>query len=379
MANETLRDTIKAAMEAEQASRGGDAGGAEQAAAAAGDDAAQAGAEAAAGGEEGQATPPAATGEEDASGEGQDGRERDGKGRFAKTGKDAHNQASEAAPSADATPPDEETSRAPPGLAAPLRAEWANLDPKWREAFWRQEKSFKIVRDEWQPKAEQLHRFEEVVAPHRQRLALSGVDEVTWIRNLAAAEQALIENPAAGIAYLARTYGADPRQVFAHLNGQAGPTGPAADPVLAPILNELQTLKDTVSQQTRSAEQARMAEVRGHIEAFANDPKHLYWEDVKEDVAALLAQGRATDLGDAYDKACWANPEIRGLLLKEQQAEQARATEQAQAKAKARAAAQAAGSVTGAPGAGGASALGVDPKNLRGLIEAAVAEHAGRV
>jgi len=372
MPGQSLRETIEAAVAAaenteEPAGQAGPEAGAET------PPPAETGAQAAAG--ETGAEAAAETGAQGAEG----GQPRDPSGKFAKSEKTEDTQRPEAAQPAEATPPDEETSRPPPGLPAPLRAEWTALDPKWRKAFVDQEKSFQIVRNEWGPKAEQLNRLQEVVAPHRQRLALSGVDEVTWIRNLAAAEQALIDNPAAGIAYLARTYGAQPQAIIAHLTGQAAPMSPATDPRLAPILTELETLKQSVTQQQRSAEEAQKAEIRAHIEAFANDPRHLYWPEVKEDVAALLAQNRASGLEDAYEKACWANPEIRGLMLQQQQADQAKQAQQTQARAKATAAAQAAGSVTGAPGPGGSAAGGPDPNNLRGLIAAAMEEAAGRV
>lgn len=307
---------------------------------------------------------------------------RDASGKFAAKADPAAAAAQEpAAQPANAEPPVSETIPVPPGLPPALKAKFKDLPAEWRDAFVRQEDSFKAAKVEWAPKGERLNRLEALVAPRRGYLATNGLDEFTWIERLSAAEQVLIENPVQGILHLARAYGADLRQIAAQMTGgqSGGQPAPTMDPNLQSVLSEFQTLKQAVTQQQQGAQEAQAAQITAQITSFANDPAHLYFQDVKDDIAALLQSGRATDLKDAYDKAVWANPEIRELMLKEHAAKSAQPDPQAAARAKAAAAANAAGSVTGAARLGSGPAGGADPNNLRETIRAAYDEAAGRV
>ena len=81
-------------------------------------------------------------------------------------------------------------------------------------------------------------------------------------------------------------------------------------------------------------------------------------------MAALLKDGLAKDLQDAYDQAVYARPDIRSTLLEQQLAEK-EAKRVADAKAKADAARKASGSVTGSPGATAPSKSNVPERSLR--------------
>jgi hypothetical protein len=59
-------------------------------------------------------------------------------------------------------------------------------------------------------------------------------------------------------------------------------------------------------------------EANRSIKQFGSDPKNQFFENVRQDMTRLLQAGAAESLEDAYDKACWANPEIRNLLIKQQ-------------------------------------------------------------
>jgi hypothetical protein len=91
------------------------------------------------------------------------------------------------------------------------------------------------------------------------------------------------------------------------------------------------------------------AQIRSTIDAFAADPAHPHYETVRPLMSSLLNSGQATDLQDAYDKACWAVPEIRSTLQQAQESE-TEAQRIASIRAKTAAAKKAASSVAGAPG-----------------------------
>ena len=92
--------------------------------------------------------------------------------------------------------------------------------------------------------------------------------------------------------------------------------------------------------------------------SFSSDPNHPYFENVREDMALLIQNGKATSLQDAYEMACWANPETRAILLRSQSNPTPNA---AQAVQKAKAAAKAVG---GAPAPGFNPGAKDAPKNM---------------
>jgi hypothetical protein len=54
-------------------------------------------------------------------------------------------------------------------------------------------------------------------------------------------------------------------------------------------------------------------DVATKISAFQEDPKNVYFDDVRPEMARLVNAGLANNLQEAYDKACRLNPEIARL------------------------------------------------------------------
>lgn len=135
---------------------------------------------------------------------------------------------------------------------------------------------------------------------------------------------------------------------------QARPQQQFQDPRVDQILQQIESDK-------RAREQQEEQSAQQTLQQFAADPANKYFENVKVTMGRLIQTGEATDLQDAYQKATWANPEIRALLIKEQQAKLTAAQQpqrQAQAAAQAR---QAARGITGSP-MPGATSGGPKPK-----------------
>jgi hypothetical protein len=306
-------------------------------------------------------------------------RARDASGRFAPKAADAPlTQSTEPVNPAGAEP-QSEAIRVPASLPAPLKAAFKDLPAEWRDAILKQEESVQTAKGDWASKGQRLNRYEEVVAPHRERISLHGVDEFTWLQRLAAAETVLDRNPIEGITYLARLYGVNLTNIGQQTNGgqQAAPQ-PQYDPALQNLFGQVQTLQQTLQQQTQAQEQARQAEAATEIQAFRNDPKNLYFDDVAGQIGAILQAGQANTLQEAYEAAIWASPVIRPLLMKEQTA-QADRDRQAADRAKAQAAARASGSVTGAPGPASAPGAAGSKGSLSADIRHAHAQLSGQV
>jgi hypothetical protein len=146
---------------------------------------------------------------------------------------------------------------------------------------------------------------------------------------------------------------------------------------IAALREQVSRMENYIQQRHWNEQQQTQASIESEIETFASDPKNAHFETVKADMAALLKEGRAKDLQDAYDKAMWAHPDLRGQLLAERERE-AEQKKQEEIRAKAQAAKRKAISIVGAPGNTQSAAKSSD-RSLRDEIRASVAEASGRV
>ena len=277
-------------------------------------------------------------------------RTRDEKGRFAKAQEPEAKPVEaakavakpETAPEVAAEPAPETALRPPPGWSPAAKVAFSNLDPAVQQAVAKREQEVnqgfaKLA--EYKP----IERFNEMAKQ-------SGTTLDRALENYVGMETRLRQDFPAGIVELCQRQGIHPvalaKQILARngvapSEGQAGEvpphqTGPGID--LAPIHQELNALKSYVQQQQEAG-------VQTEIQRFASDAKHTFFENVKADMGRLINSGYAESLEDAYEKACWANPEIRPLLIKQQSTVSdvsARAAAATQARAASR-------SITGSP------------------------------
>lgn len=119
------------------------------------------------------------------------------------------------------------------------------------------------------------------------------------------------------------------------------------DQPLHPLQQEVVQLRNELQQFRQQQNQGQTQALQSEIDRFASDPTHPYFNDVRPEMAALMNQGSAKTLGEAYEMAVWAKPNIRTSLI---EAERKKAFE-ANAATVQRASA-AAVSITGAPKGG---------------------------
>lgn len=208
-----------------------------------------------------------------------------------------------------------------------------------------------------------------VFAPYEGLLRSRGADPVGTARYLMDGyAQLLFGTPQQKhqiLTSLANEAGVDLGQV------QAG-APPQADPEVAALRQQLAHLAGVVTQQQTAAQTAEQQALTSEIDAFANDPQHPHFQRVRGPMAAILMAKQAQGLQDAYDKACWADPEIRASLMAQHEAQ---ALEKR--KKEAEAAKRAAVSVTGSPS--GTATAGLGELSLRGALEQQFFGSAGRV
>jgi hypothetical protein len=130
-------------------------------------------------------------------------------------------------------------------------------------------------------------------------------------------ENLLRQDVVAGFERIAKNTGVDFRavaQAYLARNGSAPQTGANEQPPQGYQQPRVDP-NAIVSQAVAAFEQKQQArELQSMVTAFESDPKNRFVANVKPAMAVLLQNGMATDLQDAYDQACWANPEIRALI-----------------------------------------------------------------
>lgn len=265
-----------------------------------------------------------------------DGRERGPDGKFIakapETVQDTPDQPSEAV----ADPAVKLAIRAPASWSPAAKASFEILPPEVQQAVAKREQE---IDHGLRRKSEEVKRYEpleQLIAPRRALWAAQGMDEASAIKTLLAAQDLLERDPKQGLEFLARSYGVNLNT--AQPQGQPYQAQPARDshPEIAALKQQVQVLQSQV-------QTAQTAPIVSQIDAFQNDPANLYFENVRDDMAVLLHNGKASDLKEAYEMACWMRPDIRPFL----QTTQAPA---APAQDKAAQARRAAVSVTGSPG-----------------------------
>lgn len=297
-------------------------------------------------------------------------RARDEQGRFAKGAEPkAEKPEAQATPDTGAEAPKEEapTALKPPTSWSPTaKVAFDKLPPEVQQAVAKREEEVNNG----------FAKFQEYkpIEPYIKMAKDSGTTLDQALSRYVAAEQALQRDFVHGTVQLAQQQGVHPVQLANAILARYGASGqtdggqqqayqtaPAVD--LTPIQNELSALKSFIEEQ-------QQAGVQSEIQRFASDAKNVFFENVKADMGRLIESGHADTLEDAYDKACWANKEIRDLLIKQQTAPTASAKAN-DAVQRAKAADKATG---GAPAAGfvpSASAVKAGA-SIRDTIRAAV-------
>jgi hypothetical protein len=308
---------------------------------------------------------------------------RDERGRFAKG--DASVKAEDVKPEKAVSPSTDDPTKAsaaqpsnaadapPVGWTADAKAEWSTLSPALKAAVIKRETEIATGGRQW---SEEKRRYEEIVSPVRQRAARLGISEQEGIQRLVAANDMLDRNPVQAIRWLAQSYGIDIASLTA--SGKADDSNSEQSPDLrALVRQELAPFLEPIQQRFVSEDQRQQQATTALVEDFAASPGHEHFNAVSEDIMAILPHVKAANptwssqqvLQESYDRAVYANPSTRNVLIaaRDQDAE---AKRQEAARKKAASARTAASSVTGSPSGSPAPAA---KDSIRAEIEAAFA------
>lgn len=257
---------------------------------------------------------------------------------------------------------------APQAWTGPMKEKWGTLAPDVQAEILRRENDIHKMVTSKEGDLRLGREMKDVIGPYMPIITAEGGNPVAAVQSLLnTAYQLRTGTPQQKVALIhqiAETYGVD--------LGQAGTHQP--DNYIQSLHNEIAQLKQTLNPDaimSRLQEKQENDRIHAEVNAFAANPANKHYEQVKAFMAPLLASGQAKDLQEAYDMACYANPNIRSTLLQEQDAER-----QAKRKAELTAKKQAAVSVTGSPSANAGNAKSPE-RTLREELQANLVAIAG--
>lgn len=206
---------------------------------------------------------------------------------------------------ADAKPGEPEktatTFSEPPKRFSPdAKAEWAKAPEPVRAEITRAVSELEKGLSEYQQRWEPIKHFDEMARQHG-----TTIDKA--MANYVGIEQKLAADPIAGLSQICDNLGFSLRDVASHILGQTPDQAASATDAanrqlrqeIAQLKQELSGVSTTIKSQT---EQATLKQ----IEAFSADKPRF--EELADDIAFFLQNGRANDLQEAYSLAERLNP-----------------------------------------------------------------------
>jgi hypothetical protein len=280
------------------------------------------------------------------------------------------------APKADGAPP-EAPPQVPASTALNAPAQWKpgakelwNTIPRaiQEEIHRREGDSMRLIGSVG-PKIRIADEVQQHMAPFAEKLSQNGVGPSAFLGDVFSSIKILAggnpEQRATVVANIVQSYGVDVRdldRILTHRLNQPPEVYQAREAI---------TRANIITQQHQAGlDQQSAQEADKVLVAFAADPKHEFYEDVRLLMADLIDSGRAKNLEEAYSAAVWANGDTRKILL------QREAQTRAQGKSKrASVARRASSSIHGTPSIPGPAVTNSGEMGLRDAIEAAYDEH----
>lgn len=240
-------------------------------------------------------------------------------------------------------PPPFDLNQAPKTWRKEVAAAWATLPEPVRAEIHKREQDMYAGIEQYKEGANFGWQVHNLFKPYEQVMKQAGIGPQQVLPGLVQAHGTLAlgseEQKLTLLNQLIKDYAIPVPKLLAQLTGGAlTEVEPFVDPEVKALREKLQAVESRLSTQDRAAAEARQTENRKVVEAFANDPKNVYFSELADDIAALLRGGVVQDLQAAYEKALWANPVTRekeqARRAAEAESERTRKAAEAAAKAK---------------------------------------------
>ena len=153
--------------------------------------------------------------------------------------------------------------------------------------------------------------FQEALAPFEEAIRREGGEPVAYVRNLIQLDSALSQ---AGpdqrldmMVKVAQAYGVDLYSAF-------GVERPYVDPQVSGLQQQLMTLQTQLHGMTQAQQTARLNEATQAVNAFADNPENIYFNEVAPQMLEIMRVNPTMKLEDAYNKACRLNDAVWGKI-----------------------------------------------------------------
>lgn len=232
-------------------------------------------------------------------------------------------EAAEAEPGAEQEPDDRLT--APEHWPQDIQEAFNRADRTAQEAWLSQQNEFQRGFNEKAQTLKELEREQAAFAETQRVLSqyepfwqAQGMSVAQGVGQLAAWGAALAQNPAQVIPQLAQMYGLDMMEL-ARGQQYVAPEDRARD-------TRMQSLEQQLHAQQQQMQQQRQEALVGEIEAFRDQTTaegslaHPHFDAVADAMIGMYNSGFQGSLEQAYEQACWTNPEVRQSLITGMQA-----------------------------------------------------------
>lgn len=261
----------------------------------------------------------------------------------------------------------------PEGLKGELKARFGELPPEWQTEIARREAESHKALTSQDEERQFGRRINQLVSPYLPTIRAEGATPEKAFENYLQTAHVLRQGTPIQKAQALRSIA---QQFNVDLNLPL--QGAGSDPQTAQLWQRLEAAEAKLQAQDQQRQHQDDQAIQTQIEEFAKQPGHEHFEKVRVQMGALFDAGVSKDLGELYQRAIWADPELRSTLVaaETKAAEEKRKAEQVALTARSK---NAAVSVTGAPGSSrplnGAQSHG----SIEDDVRAAMSEVQGRV
>jgi hypothetical protein len=214
----------------------------------------------------------------------------------------------------------------PPASWKPAaREHFAALPPAVQNEVLRRERETQVALQDSAQARQVIQRFGETIGPYQQVIALEGGDPMKafgdYLKTASVLRMGTPVEKAHAVAQAIHTFGVDVTMLDGALAAVLGgkplpqPQGQQQQAYHDPRVDQLlQQMQDK-----EYAQQERMeSELSSEIAEFAAKPEFEFFEDLREDISAILRvgveRGRVVSLADAYHTAAQLNPDIAKVI-----------------------------------------------------------------
>ena len=202
---------------------------------------------------------------------------------------------------------------APKAYKKEFQDSFKTLSPEWRQYLIEREKQSERGFSDMGNKLNDLKWVDNLYNTRAERLKANGYSKAQeYIEQLVQIEDALSADPQSTLQALAEAYGVKFNDNTA-LNS------------LQRQVNDVQQLVAAQRQYIQQQQQEtgnRLVNEFVNAKDEAGNPKHPYFNDVREVMTDLIRKGAANDLDTAYNMAIWTNGDIREKLIQAEKAKE---------------------------------------------------------